>query len=133
VRETNPATTVAFIPLAMALDVAGGSDALLADKALLELALDAAREGLSLSRQIGKAAAWAGLLTKFVGPRMLRIGLALARSSSPEAVAYVEEHFGHKLHAQNVAMAEAMTQLAWEKQTPHDALDRLLARLTEAG
>jgi 2-dehydropantoate 2-reductase len=130
VRETNPATTVAFIPLAMALDVAGGSDALLADKALLELALAATREGMALSRRIGKSAAWAGLLTRFVGPRTLRIGLALARSRSPEAVAYVEEHFGHKLHGQNVAMAEAMIKLAREKETPHDALDRLLGRLS---
>jgi 2-dehydropantoate 2-reductase len=132
VRETNPATTVSFIPLAMALDAAGGSDALLADDALLALAIDAAREGHELSLRIGKAAGWAGLLTRFVGPRMLRVGLAVARSHSPEAVAYVEEHFGHKLHAQNVAMAEAMIQLAREKETPHDALDRLLARLKAA-
>ena len=63
---------------------------------------------------------------------MLRVGLAVAKNRSPEAVAYVEEHFGHKLHAQNVAMAEAMIQLARKKDTPHDALERLLERLKEA-
>ena len=50
VRETNPATTVSFIPLAMALDVAGGSDALLADGALLALAIEAARASAGVAR-----------------------------------------------------------------------------------
>ncbi len=133
VRETNPATTVAFIPLAMGIDAARGIDPLLSEGPLLSLALAAAREGLALSRRIGKSAAWAGLLTRFVGPRMLRIGVALGRRSSPEAFRYVEEHFGHKLHAQNVAMAKSMIELAREKGTPHEAMDALLYRLEERG
>jgi len=131
VHETNPATTVAFIPLFMGIDAAGGIDALLGDDALLGMTLDAGKDGLALSRRLGKAAPWAGLLTRFAGRRTLRIGLAIARRRSKEAVAYVEEHFGHKLHTQNVAMAGAMVRLATEKGTPNVALRALLERLKE--
>jgi ketopantoate reductase len=129
VHEANPATTVAFIPLAMAIDAAGSIDSLLADKALRDLALRAVREGLELSRRIGQAAAWAGALARFTGPTTLRVGVAVAKSRYPEAVAYVEEHFGTKLHAQNLVMAAAMVDLAREKGAPHVALEALLARL----
>ncbi len=132
VHETNPATTVAFIPLAMAIDAAGGIDALLADTDLRDLAFRAVREGLGLSRRIGRAAAWAGVVARFSGPTTLRLGIALAKSRSPEAFAYVEAHFGRKLHAQNLVMATAIVDLAREKQTPHAALDALLTRLRES-
>jgi ketopantoate reductase len=133
VSEANPATTVAFIPLAMGLDAAGSIDALLRDRPLLALAIAAAREGLALSGRIGKRATWASFLTRFAGPRTLRLGVALGRRQSPEAVQYVEEHFGRKLHAQNVAMAEAMVRLAVEKDTKHEAIQTLLERLRAHG
>jgi 2-dehydropantoate 2-reductase len=129
VHEANPATTVAFIPLAMAIDAAGSIDSLLADKTLRDLALRAVREGLELSRHIGQAAAWAGAFARFTGPTTLRVGVAIARNRYPEAFAYVEEHFGRKLHAQNLVMATAMVDLARAKNTPHDSLDELLVRL----
>jgi len=129
VLERNVATTVSFIPLAMALDAARSLDALLADHALVDLAFAATREGRALGQVIGKAEAWAGALLRFVGPRTLRMGIGLARSRAPEAVAYAEQHFGHKLHAQNVAMAEQMVELAREKGTPHEHLTELLLRL----
>ncbi len=129
VLERNVATTVSFIPLAMALDVAGSLDALLADPALLDLALSATREGRALGQTVGKAEAWAGALLRFVGPVALRLGLGVARSRAPEAVAYAEQHFGHKLHAQNVAMATQMVELAREKGTPDVHLTELLQRL----
>jgi 2-dehydropantoate 2-reductase len=129
VHETNPATTVTFVPLTMALDVAGGVDALLDDHALVQLAIEATREGAELAAGIGKVAAWASVLVKFVGPTTLKIGVGIARHTSPEAVRYVEEHFGRKLHAQNVRMAEAIVALAEEKGTPRAALSELLARL----
>jgi hypothetical protein len=65
----------------------------------------------------------------FVGKRMLRVGAKLGKSRSPEAFAYVELHFGRKLHAQNVAMARAMVDLAKTKGTPFVATSALLARL----
>ena len=129
VHESNPATTVTFIPLTMALDAAGGIDALLGDKGLLDVALAAAAEGQALARKIGKVAAWATVLTRFLGHRTLKIGVGLARHHSPEGVSYVEEHFGRKLHAQNVVMARAIVELAAAKGTPHEALDELSARL----
>jgi 2-dehydropantoate 2-reductase len=125
VHESNPATTVTFIPLTMALDVGGGVDGLMADEALVELAIRAAGEGHELAQRIGKVASWATLLTKFVTKTTLKIGVGLAKQKSSEAVFYVDEHFGRKLHAQNVAMARAIVDLAKEKGTPHEALEEL--------
>lgn len=132
VLTRNVATTVSFIPLAMALDAAGGVDALLEDHALLTLAFHAADEGRELGRAVGKAEAWASTLLRFVGPVTLKMGIGLARSRAPEAVAYVEQHFGRKLHAQNVAMARRIVELAAERGTPHESLDGLLERLERA-
>lgn len=132
VHEMNPATTVSFIPLAMAIDAAGGIDPLLSDNALLKVALAAANEGFELSRRIGKSASWVGLLTRFAGPRMIRLGVGLARRGAPEAVSYVETHFGRKLHAQNVAMADAMVDLAHQKGVKSDAIGALRERLHHA-
>jgi hypothetical protein len=129
VHETNPATTVCFIPIMMGLDAAGSIQALLADRSLLDVALRSTHEGEALSRRIGKSAPWVRAFRHFVGPTTLRVGVALARRQWPEAVSYVEEHFGRKLHVQNVVMAEAMVRLAHDKGSPHEALDGLLARL----
>jgi 2-dehydropantoate 2-reductase len=132
VLERNVATTVSFIPIAMALDVAGSVDALLADDALLSLALDAAAEGRELGKSVGKAEAWASMLLRFVGPRTLKMGVGLARSRAPEAVLYAEQHFGRKLHAQNVAMAGRMIELARDKGVAAPALGELYAKLQGA-
>jgi len=132
VLTRNVATTVSFIPLAMALDAAGSIDALLHDHALLGLAFHAADEGRELGRAVGKAEAWASTLLRFVGPMTLKVGVGLARSRAPEAVAYVEQHFGRKLHAQNVLMARRIIDLAVERGTPHEALNKLLERLVAA-
>ena len=132
VHETNPATTISFIPLAMGVDVAGGIDPLLADKALLRLSLDAVAEGLVLATRVGKTPAWIDLLARFAGPTTLKIGIGLLRSRSPEVLAYVEEHFGRKLHAQNVVMARSIVALARERMMPATALRELLRRLEQA-
>ena len=132
VLERNAATTVSFIPLFMALDAAGGIDAVLRDEALLDLAIAAAEEGRELGRAIGNAEAWASTLLGFVGRRTLTIGAAIARRRSPEGCRYVEEHFGRKLHAQNVLMAERMVELAVAKGLRHDALTKLLSTLRAA-
>jgi len=129
VHESNPATTLSFIPLAMGVDAAGSVDQLLADRPLLKIALDAVDEGLVLARRVGRTPAWLDLLTRFSGPLALKVGIGIARSRAPEALRYVDEHFGRKLHAQNVVMARAIVALADEKGTPSDALRLLLARL----
>ena len=75
----------------------------------------------------------ASTLLRFVGPVSLKVGVGLARSRAPEAVAYVEQHFGRKLHAQNVAMASRMVDLATSKGTPREALGKLLESLARVG
>lgn len=129
VHETNAATSIAFLPLALGLDAAGSLDALMKDHALLALTFRAMTEGRALAQRCGKIAPWAGLVTRFLGPHTIRLGLSLGRSRAPEAIAFVEEHFGRKIHAQNVAMAEEACALADEKETPREALGELLARL----
>ena len=129
VLARNAATTVSFVPLAMALDVGGSVDAVLADSALLSLAIDAAAEGRELGRNLGKAEAWASTVLRFAGPLALRLGVGVARSRSPEIITYVEKHFGRKLHAQNVVMAERIVALAAERGTRRKALTKLLDRL----
>ena len=116
----------------MGVDVAGGIDALLADKPLRTTTLEAVSEGLALAARIGKTPPWVDLLARFAGPTMLKIGVGIARSRAPEALHYVEEHFGRKLHTQNAAMARDIVKLAEEKGTPSVALTTLLGRL-EAG
>jgi hypothetical protein len=132
VHELNPATTVSITPAAMGLDAAGGIDPLLDDSELLRLTLDAIAEGVELGKRIGKSAGWLSLLMPFVGKRMLRVGVSLARKRWPESLSYVEVHFGRKLHAQNVAMGKAIVELAKKKRTSHDALESLLAKLEAA-
>jgi ketopantoate reductase len=132
VLARNVATTVSFLPLTFALDVATTVDGLLGDSSLLALALEAADEGRELGRSVGRPEAWASALLRFVGPRSLKVGARLARSHAAEAFSYVEHHFGRKLHAQNVAMGERIVELAREKGTRCDALTQLLARLGHA-
>jgi hypothetical protein len=82
---------------------------------------------------VGKAEAWASMLLRFVGPFTLKVSVGVARSRAEEAVRYVERHFGRKLHAQNVAMAARIVEMAKDKGTRHDALDLLLQRLRAVG
>jgi Ketopantoate reductase PanE/ApbA len=130
VAQTNVVTTLSLMPLAMALDAAGSVDALLGDKELLRTALDATKEARALASLIGKPPAWVGMLAKFLGPSTLKVGVALARRSSPEAVKYVEDHFGRKLHLQNVAMARAIVQLTTDHGTRGEALAALTRKLS---
>jgi 2-dehydropantoate 2-reductase len=132
VSAKNGATTIAFFPLIAAIDPAGSVDRLLGDAELLSMTLEAAHETEALSRSVGKPASWTGLLTRFIGPFTLKAGVALARRIAPEAVHFVEEHFGPKLHGQHLAMGEAIRVLADEHGVAMPALDRLLERVREA-
>ena len=133
-HESNPATTAAFIPLAMAVDAAGSLDALVADESadLLSLAVHAAAEGSALGARLGHVMPWAALLTGLAQPWALKLGIALMKRRAPEAFAYVDHHFGRKLHAQNVAMARELVELATARGEAHAALEELHARLAAA-
>lgn len=129
VATLNAATTIAFFPLIAAIDAGGGVDAALEDEALLELTITAGEECDRLSRSLGKRASWANILARFVGPFTLKAGVRLAKRLYPESVRFVDEHFGPKLHAQHVAMGQAISDLAKEKGEETPALDSMLERL----
>ncbi len=132
VHETNAATTILFLPLTFGLDAAGSIEALLDDAALSATTFRASDEARALAERCGKVAFWVSLVTRFLGPRTIRMGVAMLRNRSPEAVAFIEEHFGRKGRAQNIAMAAEACAIAEEKGTAHRALDELLVRLRES-
>jgi ketopantoate reductase len=133
VLQRNIATTLSFLPLGIAIDVGGGIDKVLRNDELLAIAIEATKEGRALGELLGRPPAWAAMLMRFVGPLALKAGVAIARARAPEALRYTEEHFGHKLHAQNVAMANAILDLAREKGVRRDAMDRLFGYVNSTG
>ena len=129
VARTNPATTIAFFPLLLAIQAAGSSiDALLDDGALLRLALDAAKETRALAKTVGELAGFSRLLLSFAGTFTVRAGMKLVRARSPEALTFLERHFGTKLASQNRAMLDEIFALAQERGAEIDALTRLAHR-----
>lgn len=127
VAAQNAATTVSFFPLIAAIDAGGGVDGVLSNKAVLGAALEAAKECEALAHRLGKTAPWAGLLTRFVGPFTLKPGVALARRLFPEAVRFVDLHFGPKLHEQHLAMGKTILAMGHEHGVSMPALERLMA------
>jgi ketopantoate reductase len=132
VHEANPATTVCMIPMGMAVGLAGGMEALAKDALLLALTARACREGVELSRRIGRAEAGALLGPLLATPLAMGAIVALVRRLSPEGLFYVDEHFGRKLRSQHRVMARAMVDLAIAKNVGHAAMDELATRLDEA-
>ncbi len=113
VHATNQATTIAMFPLLLAIAAAGGSiDALLADGALLKLALAATKEARAVAKPVGELAGFASILLSFAGTFTLRAGMKIVRSRAPEALTFLERHFGGKLKGQNRVMLEAILRLA---------------------
>jgi hypothetical protein len=133
VLERNVATTVSFLPLAIGIDIANGAGPMLRDGPLLALALEAAVEGRELGSNVGTLESWASMMTRFMSPFTLKMGVGIVRSRAPEVLQYVDEHFGRKLHVQNVAMAQAMVQLAREKGVKRSALEKLVLLLRSPG
>ncbi len=130
VHEKNPATTISYIAIAMALAVAGSADALADDDALLSLTTRACREGVTLGRRIGHAEPWAALSPAIGAPWALRAWLRMLARVSPEGLFYAEEHFARKLRAQHQVMIREMIDLAREKHVGHAAFDELAERLS---
>lgn len=126
VQQTNAATTITFLPLAMTIAVAGSVDALLDDDALTELGLRAAEEGTAIAEAVGTAASWAPMLVKFLGPNTLKMGVALAPE---ETLHWVDANFGLKLRNETKMMGAKLIELATAKRLPHHAIDHLHTRL----
>ncbi|MBI5538078.1 MAG: hypothetical protein HY898_35480 [Deltaproteobacteria bacterium] len=126
VDKMNSATTITFLPLVLLLDAAGGTAArALEAPALLKLAFQAVAECRNAARFVGEVPAWAHLLTRFVGPRTIRIGISLGQRASPESVRFVEQHFGTKTHEQNVLLAREVISIGTEYGVKMDAMRRL--------
>ncbi|MFT3767319.1 MAG: 2-dehydropantoate 2-reductase N-terminal domain-containing protein [Minicystis sp.] len=122
VASLNVATTISFFPLIAAIDAGEGVEGVLADKDLLSSVMDAAKECDALAHKLGKSASWANLLMRFVGPYTLKPGVKLARTVAPEAVKFVEAHFGPKLHGQHLAMGDTILALGGEHGVAMPAL-----------
>ena len=132
VHESNPATTLCMIPIAMAVGLAGGLEELAGDAPLLALTSRACGEGVELARTLGRPEPGVLLGPLLATPLAMRAIASVVRRLSPEALFYVDEHFGRKLRAQNRLMAREMALLARERSTAHRAIDELATRLDEA-
>lgn len=127
VRTENPATTIAFFPLSVAVSRAGGIDALQRDAELTRVATSGAREALALARRIGRVDPPLALLLRALSPRTLRAGLAVLGRTLPEARQFIDAHFGEKLGAQHRYLGAEILELARSHGIPMPGLGRLLA------
>ena len=127
VGSLNAATTIAFFPFTAALGIAGSVDGVLASKELVHAVVEAAKECEALAKKVGRVASWAVLLGRFIGPFTLKPGVLLARRIAPEAVRFVEAHFGPKLAHQHAVVGEAILDLGRELGVAMPELTRLLA------
>lgn len=128
VRARNPATTMAFFPISVAVSRAGGIERLLADRQLSELGARAARETSVLAARIGPIDPPLRLLLRGVGPRTLRGAFALLGKLLPQATGFVDSHFGTKLGAQHRALGAEILELGRREGVPLPSLERLLGR-----
>ncbi len=131
VESLNAATTTSFFPVIAAVAIGGDVAGLVADAELVTLVLDACKETDALAAKLGKTAAWAGLLTSFLGPLTFKAGTALATRLAPEAVHFIDVHFGPKLRAQHVLMGRHIIELAIAREVDVPALRALCKRLDE--
>jgi ketopantoate reductase len=129
VHEANPATTACAIPLGMGIGVAGSLSALAEDNALAEVVVRACREGVAIGTRIGRPAQPVPFSPLVATPFVLRaLAAALARFS-PEALYYLEVHFGHKLRAQHLVMVRELVELARARGLSYEALSTLAEKL----
>ncbi len=127
VGSLNAATTIAFFPFTAALGIGGSVDGALASKELMHVVVEAAKECEALAKKVGRVASWAVLLGRFIGPFTLKPGVMLARRIAPEAVRFVEAHFGPKLAQQHAVVGAAILALGRERGVAMPELARLLA------
>lgn len=130
VESLNAATTTSFFPVIAAVAIGGDVAGLVADAELVALVLEACKECETLASKLGKAAAWAGLLTKFLGPFTFKAGAVLARGLAPEAVHFIDVHFGPKLRDQHLLMGRHILELAALHGVDAPALRAICERLS---
>lgn len=133
VGSLNAATTIAFFPFTAALGIGGSVDGVLGNKELVNAVVEAAKECEALAKKVGRVASWAVLLGRFIGPFTLKPGVLLARRIAPEAVRFVEAHFGPKLARQHAVVGEAILDFGRQRGLAMPELSRLLAMRPAAG
>ena len=126
VSRKNPATTIAFFPLSVAIGAAGSLDGLSARDDLLDAVGPACRETLALARRLGPVEPAAALGARVSGPFTLRTMVSLLERVAPRATEFVDAHFGQKLDAQHDAFAQEILELAAEHAIEMPGLRRLL-------
>lgn len=131
VAALNAATTTSFFPAIAAVAIAGDVASLAHDAELVDLVVAATKECAVLAGELGPVAAWAGLGTSLLGPKALRAGATLGRLLAPEAVHFVDVHFGPKLLAQHLSMGRHIAGLAAERGVAVPALDAICERLAQ--
>lgn len=128
VRARNPATTMAFFPISVAVSRAGGIERLLEDPELCRLGARAARETYALARQIGPIDAAAALALRTVTPGTLRAAFTLLTRLLPRATRFVDDHFGDKLGQQHRCLGAEILELGSAHGVPLPSLAALLAQ-----
>jgi 2-dehydropantoate 2-reductase len=126
VARKNPATTVAFFPLSVAIGAAGSVSALAERRDLLLVAGEACRESLALARRLGPVEPAAAIGARLSGPLTVRALVACGRRLAPRAIEFIDAHFGAKLAAQHALFGEEILTLAREHGIPMPHLTRLL-------
>jgi ketopantoate reductase len=126
VHESNPATTVGFIPIGMGMAIAGGADAMLDDEDVCALVARAVGEGTRLAHRIGAPEPFAAFFPILASRWAMRLFFGALPA---EARFFAEEHFGHKIAGQHKVMVRQMIELCEDKQLPHAALGEIERRL----
>jgi len=80
-----------------------------------------------LAREVGPIEAPAAALGRLLGPRSLRVALQVARVALPQAVHFVDSHFGTKLSAQHRVLGKEILELGRRHGLPLGGLAELLA------
>lgn len=126
VRQRNPATTIAFFPISVAVSRAGGVEPMLANPQLASLGAQAAREALVLAQRIGPIELPLVLALRGVTPRTLRWVFSVVGKLLPEANHFVDSHFGTKLQAQHRVLGAEILELGRAHGVALPSLERLL-------
>ncbi len=132
VHEINPALTVALAPWFFSIGIAGTVAALAENAELLELTGKAAKECRGLASRMGSMP-FVGSLSCLLSPGVVRMGARWMMKRKPEAVHYVDEHFGTKLAAQHHLMISDVLWIAGQKGVPCPSVENMRRWLEQRG
>lgn len=95
VEGTVDATVTALLPILLGVPAAHGSiDAMLDDRALLELGLGATKECRAIAARLGTLPGFVSLFLSFATPFTIRAGVKLGKQRAPASIDILEGHRG---------------------------------------